>query len=141
MKTSSHSSKSTTPDEELSYRGTPVYEILSEADVQRILDTTFQLMSEIGVAFDPDPRVLDRFADAGCDITSGNIVKHRRDNYWNSRYFGAAFPLSSSVVPDKELIERIDDDLREILVSHHPEPMPEAIRRQLGTILDKFETE
>ena len=77
-KTHSHSGKSTAPDEELPCRRTPVYEILSEADVQRILDATFQLMREIGVAFDPEPRVLDRFADAGCDITPDNVVKFDR---------------------------------------------------------------
>ncbi len=78
-KTRSHSGNSTTPDEELSYRGTPVYDILSEADVQKILNATFQLMSEIGVAFDPDPRVLDYFAKAGCEITPDNVVKFDRE--------------------------------------------------------------
>ena len=79
MKTRSQSGNSTTPDEELSYSGTPVYDILSEADVQKILDATFQLMSEIGVAFDPDPQVLDRFADAGCEIMPDNVVKFDRE--------------------------------------------------------------
>ena len=74
----SHNGQSTAPDEERPCRGTPVYEILSDADVQRILDATFQLMREIGVAFDPDPRVLDCFADAGCDITPDNAVKFDR---------------------------------------------------------------
>ena len=45
-------------DESASYTGVPVYEILPESDVQKILDATFALMGEIGVAFDPDPRVL-----------------------------------------------------------------------------------
>jgi trimethylamine:corrinoid methyltransferase-like protein len=49
--------------------------------------------------------------------------------------------LSSGTLPDKDLFRRIDDDLREILANHQPEPMPEAIRKQLGAILDKFETE
>ncbi len=71
--------KSTTKDEELSYRRTPVYDILSGADVQKILNATFQLMSEIGVAFDPDPQVLDYFAKAGCEITPDNVVKFDRD--------------------------------------------------------------
>jgi len=79
MKTRFHSGKSTTPDEELSCCGTPVYDILSEADVHKIIDATFQLMREIGVGFNPDPRVFDLFADAGCDITSDNTVKFDRD--------------------------------------------------------------
>ena len=48
-------------------------------DVQKILNATFQLMSEIGVAFDPDPQVLDYFAKAGCEIKPGNVVKFDRD--------------------------------------------------------------
>jgi trimethylamine:corrinoid methyltransferase-like protein len=67
------------PAEKATHRLTPVYEILSETDVQKIIDATFQLMREIGVGFDPDPKVLDRFADAGCDITSDNAVKFDRD--------------------------------------------------------------
>ncbi len=46
--------------------GTAVYELLPEDAVQKIIDATFQLMRETGVAFDPDPRVLDRFSDTGC---------------------------------------------------------------------------
>jgi len=78
-RTRSHNGQPTRPDEELLCCRTPVYDILSEADVQKILNATFQLMSEIGVAFDPDPQVLDRFADAGCEITPDNVVKFDRD--------------------------------------------------------------
>jgi len=78
-RTRSHYGQPTRPDEELPCRGTPVYDILSEADVQKILNATFQLMSEIGVAFDPDPQVLDRFADAGCEIMPDNVVKFDRE--------------------------------------------------------------
>ncbi|MCP4400490.1 MAG: hypothetical protein GY801_24705 [bacterium] len=52
---------------------------MPESDVHKILDATFKLMNEIGVAFDPDPRVLDRFADAGCGITSDHTVKFKRE--------------------------------------------------------------
>ena len=58
---------------------TPIYNVLPESDVHKILDATFKLMNKIGVAFDPDPRVLDRFADAGCEITSDHIVKFKRE--------------------------------------------------------------
>jgi len=58
---------------------TPIYGLLSEADVGKILDVSFQLLREIGVAFDPDPRVLDRFSDAGCDISADHIVRFETD--------------------------------------------------------------
>jgi trimethylamine:corrinoid methyltransferase-like protein len=66
------------PAEEVTQRLTPVYEILPEADIQKIIDATFQLMREMGVGFDPNPKALDLFADAGCDITSDNAVKFDR---------------------------------------------------------------
>jgi len=66
-------------DESAGFAGVPVYEILPEGDVQKILDATFALMGEIGVAFDPDPRVLDLFSDAGCEITSDNVVRFDRE--------------------------------------------------------------
>ncbi len=67
------------PDESASYPGVPVYEILPEKHVQTILDATFKLMREVGVAFDPDPQVLDLFSDAGCEITSDNAVRFDRE--------------------------------------------------------------
>jgi trimethylamine:corrinoid methyltransferase-like protein len=36
-------------------------------------------MRETGVAFDPDARVLDRFSDAGCEISADNVVKFESD--------------------------------------------------------------
>jgi trimethylamine:corrinoid methyltransferase-like protein len=72
-------------------------------------------------------------------LAEPHSAKHCRDNYWKSRYFGANFPLGSGILPDKDLFQRIDDDLREILANHQPEPMSEAMRKQLGAILDKFE--
>ena len=66
-------------DESAGCTGVPVYEILPESDVQKILDATFALMREIGVAFDPDPKVLDLFSDAGCEITSDNAVRFDRE--------------------------------------------------------------
>ncbi|MCP4089639.1 MAG: hypothetical protein GY746_07580, partial [Gammaproteobacteria bacterium] len=46
---------------------------------------------------------------------------------------------SSSSIPDKELTERIDDDLREILANHQPAPLPDPIREKIYAILEKHE--
>jgi trimethylamine--corrinoid protein Co-methyltransferase len=65
---------------------------------------------------------------------------HCRENYWNSRYFGNNFPRSNSPgIPDRELIERIDADLREILSTHRPEPLRESMRKEIRGILGRFE--
>ena len=58
------------------HRGpTPAYSPFSSADAQRIIDAAFELMSESGIAFDPEPDHLDRLRDAGCDVSSDGLVK------------------------------------------------------------------
>jgi len=97
-----------------------------------------------GIPVDDDHLALDltrSMGPKGNYLAEPHSAKHCRDNYWKSRYFGANFPLASGILPDKDLFQRIDDDLRKILESHQPEPMPEATRKQLGAILDRFDTE
>ena len=72
-------------------------------------------------------------------LAEKHTAKHCRDNYWHTRYFGARFPLSSYPLPDQDLVERIDDDLREILSKHRPEAMPRAIQEQIHAIHAAFE--
>jgi trimethylamine:corrinoid methyltransferase-like protein len=67
-------------------------------------------------------------------LAEKHTAKHCRDNYWHSRYFGARLPRSSNLLPDQDLIERIDDDLREVLSEHRPEAMPRAIHEQIRAI-------
>jgi len=57
------------------HAGTPPYDPLSQADARRILDASFQLMREIGVRFDADPRIMDLFNDAGCEVSQDGLVK------------------------------------------------------------------
>jgi len=66
-------------EEEIPTGSTPVYALLPEADVQKIVDAVFRLMRETGVAFDPDPRVLDLFSDAGCEISADHVVRFETD--------------------------------------------------------------
>ena len=71
-------------------------------------------------------------------LAQSHTATYCREDYWDSRYFGARLPLSNSPLPDKNLVQRIDTDLREILAVHEPEPLPDALRAQLGAILEKF---
>jgi trimethylamine:corrinoid methyltransferase-like protein len=66
-------------DEKIPLAGTPVYEVMSKTQVQKIVDAIFQLLRETGVAFDPDPRVMDLFSDAGCDISADHVVRFESD--------------------------------------------------------------
>jgi trimethylamine:corrinoid methyltransferase-like protein len=70
-------------------------------------------------------------------LTQSHTAKHCREGYWDSRYFGARLPLSTNNLPDRNLVERIDADLRQILTGHEPEPLSEPLRAQLGAILEK----
>jgi trimethylamine:corrinoid methyltransferase-like protein len=96
-----------------------------------------------GIPIDDEHIALDLTRSVGLRgnyFSEKHTAKHCRDNYWTTRYFGAKLPLSSNLVPDKDLFERIDDDLRGILANHHPEPMSEPIRKQLHAIHERFET-
>ena len=66
-------------DEKLPVGSIPVFQALAGTDVQRIVDASFPLIRETGVAFGPAPQVLDRFSDAGCDISADHTVRFEAD--------------------------------------------------------------
>ena len=97
-----------------------------------------------GIPIDDEHLALDVTRSVGIRgnyLAEKHTAKHCRDNYWKTRYFGAKFPLHSNLIPDKDLIERIDDDLREILANHQPDPMPDLIRKKIHAIFEKFGAE
>ncbi len=58
------------------HRGpTPSYAPFGKQDAQRLIDTTFDLMSQTGVGFEPDSQLFERLGDAGCDVSSEGVVK------------------------------------------------------------------
>ncbi len=62
-----------------------------------------------------------------------------RSEIWDSRYFAARQPLSLSTLPDVDLFERLDQDLRDILSNHAPESLPESTREEIRSIQRSFE--
>jgi trimethylamine:corrinoid methyltransferase-like protein len=96
-----------------------------------------------GVTVDDEHLALDlthSLGPKGSYLGQRHTAVHCKDNYWDSRYFGTKFPRSNSpAIPDQDLIERIDDDLREILATHRPEPLPEPVRKEIRAILERFE--
>jgi len=62
-------------DKGLHHGPTPSYSPFSEQDKNKIIDAAYDLMSQTGIAFDPDPPLMDRLRDAGCDVASDGLVK------------------------------------------------------------------
>jgi trimethylamine:corrinoid methyltransferase-like protein len=93
-----------------------------------------------GIPVDDDQLALDVSRTIGPNgnwLAERHTAKHCREAYWRSRYFGARLPLSSGLIPDEDLFERIDADLRQILDTHEPEPLPEALWAEIGEIARK----
>jgi trimethylamine---corrinoid protein Co-methyltransferase len=59
-------------------------EVLSEKDIDTIINSAYELLHDPGIRFDPDPRVLDLFSAAGCHISSQGVVSITRDLVENS---------------------------------------------------------
>jgi trimethylamine:corrinoid methyltransferase-like protein len=94
-----------------------------------------------GLRVDDDTLAMELTRQEG---PRGNYLAHPhtskfcRTEIWDTHYFGAKQPLSTSVLPDLDLFERIDAELREILADHLPEPLSESIRSEIASIQRSF---
>jgi trimethylamine--corrinoid protein Co-methyltransferase len=68
-------------------------------------------------------------------LAQRHTASHCRAERWASRYAGDT-SAPGSEQPD--LVDRIDRHLREILAGHQPEPLPQALRRAIDAILEKW---
>jgi trimethylamine:corrinoid methyltransferase-like protein len=105
-------------------------------DLAGLLRTLWQ-----GVRIDAEMLALDLAREVGPRgnyLAQQHTVDHCREQLWETRYFGPHLPLSTDGRPDKELISRIDDDLRRILGSHRPAPLDEGVQGELQAIRRRF---
>ena len=108
-------------------------------DLAGLLRTLWQ-----GVRIDAEMLALDLAREVG---PRGNYLAHRhtvshcREQLWNSRYFGPSMPLSTDVRPDKDLHQRIDDDLRRLVAQHRPRPIDADLEARLRAIRERFAAE
>lgn len=72
-------------------------------------------------------------------LAQWHTADHCRTEIWEARYLEANMPLSTGDLPARDLIERIDDDLREILQNHRPEPLPDPVLDEIRAIQAAFE--
>jgi len=90
-----------------------------------------------GIATDSEHLALDLAREVG---PLGNFLgqvhtaAHCREETWNSRYFGANIPISTSDKPDENLGTRIAGHLEEIIANHHPAPLAQPIREKIAEI-------
>jgi len=85
----------------------------------------------LGLAHQVGPR--------GNYLAQAHTARHCRDQLWPARYLGPHVPLSMDVKPDRELIERIDEDLKRIVAEHRPAPLPPGVLAALNDIQARFE--
>lgn len=71
-------------------------------------------------------------------IANQHSANYCRRESWDSRYFGAHYPVTSGGLPDEDLVERIDQELKEILENHHPEALEPQVAREIQSIADRF---
>ena len=94
-----------------------------------------------GFAVDTDSLALDlarKVGPLGNYLAEQHTAKHSRSQAWNSRYFGAKIPLSDDGQPDRDLLQRIDIDLRQILQEHRPNALDGEVLQELRTIQERF---
>jgi len=104
-------------------------------DIAGLLRTLWQ-----GVRIDEEMLAHDlacQVGPRGNYLAQQHTVNHCREQLWESRYFGPNLPLSSDVRPDKDLAERIDADLKQLL-DHRPAPMDKGIDESLRAIRARF---
>jgi trimethylamine---corrinoid protein Co-methyltransferase len=106
-------------------------------DLAGLLRTMWQ-----GVQIDDDTLALDlarAVGPRGNYLAQPHTVVHCREHLWQSRYFGPNMPLSSAGGADTDLYARIDRDLRELLQSHHPQPLDPQLGARLRELRERFE--
>ncbi len=95
-----------------------------------------------GIRVDDDMLAMEltrREGPRGNYLAQWHTADHCRTEMWEARYLEANMPLSSGDLPDRDLIERIDDDLREILQNHRLEPLPDPVLEKMRAIQAAFE--
>ena len=93
-----------------------------------------------GVPIDDDAIALDVARQVGARgnyLGHTHTAAHCRQHLWNSRYFGARLPVSTGLLPDEDLMARIDADVR-ALRAHRPAPLDPGLEARLDAIRAAF---
>ena len=88
---------------------TAPYDPLPEEDARRLIDSALEVMRDVGIGFEPDPKVMKLFAQAGCEISDDGTVRFSPDLVWQS---------IQSVAKSVKLWDRSGSDFIEIDNQH-----------------------
>ncbi|WP_264213772.1 trimethylamine methyltransferase family protein [Leisingera thetidis] len=94
-----------------------------------------------GLEISADQMAVDLIREVG---PTGNFLAHQhtvdncRTQVWNSRYFGPNIPLSNAGLADQDLLERIDDDLKQMLAELEQPELPPETQAAISAISNKY---
>ncbi|MCP4091201.1 MAG: hypothetical protein GY746_15635, partial [Gammaproteobacteria bacterium] len=71
-------------------------------------------------------------------LANEHTANYCRRESWDSQYFGASFPVSSTGFEAEDLVERIDRDLQKILLNYKPAALAPEILQEMHSIAQKF---
>lgn len=94
-----------------------------------------------GIEVNDDTMAIDltkQEGPRGNYLAQEHTARHCRTEVWNAKYLGANLPVSSGALADVDLFDRIDEDLRQILDTHQPEPLNEAVAAKIADIQRSF---
>ncbi|MCP4494917.1 MAG: hypothetical protein GY820_47600 [Gammaproteobacteria bacterium] len=97
-----------------------------------------------GIKVDDEMLARDLTREVGVQgnyLAHPHTAQHCREEYWDSRYHGGNYPVSSGNVSDQTLIERIDEDIKKLLQNHQPEKLSDDILQQVRSIQSRFKAE
>ncbi len=82
--------------------------------------------------------LINELGPRGQFLASQHTVDNCRAQVWKSRYFAANYPLSNNGLPDKDLIERLDEDLTVRRQKAAP-PLPaDHVMKKAHEVLSRF---
>ena len=94
-----------------------------------------------GIAIDDEALALGiakSIGPRGSYLGLDHTASHCRERLWETRYLGPHMPTSMSSLPDTDLGERIDADLRRILATHTVPALPESVTAEIAAIRERF---
>lgn len=94
-----------------------------------------------GTVVDDDTLALNVTREVGLFGTvlgHEHTARHCRNSMWGSRYFGGNEPLSTSGKDERDLLLRLDDDLKERLKAPPPPALPAAAQQAINTVLARY---